>query len=210
MSVFRVFCILPQDVKDAKDGPAVLLMQIDDDVENSRRFVSRVFQNPPAAYLQAYDTTTTSAGQVAVNFTAQDRFVGAGGADASVPTDQYVWTIAFVPYSTSNVEEGALVNAAGTVCVFYNTTDEAQTHFFNGTQESTVTVVELHDVLNTSFKGGAYKLYKQDGGIYIADGTNTVGFEGVSYAPGRRSAGGMNVGCERCRSGGGYVGRVAL
>ncbi|KAJ7703653.1 hypothetical protein B0H17DRAFT_1127267 [Mycena rosella] len=117
-------------------APQVRPDQIDDGVDNSRRFVSCVFRNPPAAYLQAYDTATTSTGQAAVNFTTQDPFAGAGGADASVPTDQYVWTIAFVPYSASNVKNGALVNAAGT-----------------------------------------------GGGIYTADGANTVGSEGVSYAP---------------------------
>ncbi|KAJ6511710.1 hypothetical protein DFH09DRAFT_1374384 [Mycena vulgaris] len=157
--------------------------QIDDGAADGLRFVSRVFQDPPAAYLLGYDIKTTSTGQAALNFTTQDRYHGAG-QDLSVPTDQYVWTVAFVPYLASNVDEGALINAAGAVCVFYNATHEAHTHFFNATQEISVSVVEFHDALNTTFKSGAYKLYNQDGGVYTLDGNNTVGVEGVSYAPG--------------------------
>ncbi|KAJ7450188.1 hypothetical protein FB451DRAFT_1566686 [Mycena latifolia] len=155
--------------------------QIDDGAADGRRFVSRVFQDPPEAYLLGYDTATTSTGQAALNFTTQDRYAGAG-EDLTVPTDQYVWTLAFVPYNAGNTAEGALINAAGAVCVFYNATHEVHTHFFNGTQATEVSVVAFHDALNTTFKSGAYKLYNENGGLYGE--SPTVGVSGVSYAPG--------------------------
>ncbi|KAF7333322.1 hypothetical protein MVEN_02347200 [Mycena venus] len=152
--------------------------QIDDGVSDSTRYVSRVFQDPPAAYLLAYDSELSSSASAALNFTAQDRFAGLS-EDSSVLNDQYGWTLAYVPFSASNADPGALINAAGSVCTFFNATHEARTHYFNGTQETHVSVVEFHAPLNTTYKV-RFGLYT-DGG----DLTGTiVGVEGVSYAPG--------------------------
>ncbi|KAJ6578168.1 hypothetical protein B0H19DRAFT_1371122 [Mycena capillaripes] len=166
-------------------APAILCTdlesdQIDDGAADGRRAVSRVFQDPPAAYLIGYDTLSTGQ-KTALNFTTLDRFQGFdGGADPDVTTDQYVWTLAFVPFLASNENDGALINAAGSVCVFYQATHEAQTHFFNGTQETTVSVLEYQEALNTTFKSNPYLLYSENGDPNGA----ALGVPGVSYAPG--------------------------
>ncbi|KAJ7703989.1 hypothetical protein B0H17DRAFT_1040310 [Mycena rosella] len=114
------------------------------------RWVPRVFEEPPSAYLTGYDAPSTSTGyQTAVlNFTVQN--------DATNISDQYGWTLAYVPFLPSNVlEEGVLINAAGSVCTFYNATHTASTHYFNGTQESRVSVSEFHNPLNTTYRAGS-------------------------------------------------------
>ncbi|KAJ6504555.1 hypothetical protein DFH09DRAFT_1439748 [Mycena vulgaris] len=93
--------------------------------------------------------------RAALNFTTQDRYHGAG-QDLSVPTDQCVLTVGFVPY----VNEGALINAAGAMCVFHNATHEAHTHSFNGTQEISVSVAEIHDALSTTFKNDSFNKHE--------------------------------------------------
>ncbi|KAJ7099801.1 hypothetical protein C8R44DRAFT_888488 [Mycena epipterygia] len=40
----------------------------------------------------------------------------------------------------------------GSVCTFYNATHVVSTHYFNGTQESHVSVVDFHDPLNTTYR----------------------------------------------------------
>ncbi|KAJ7142616.1 hypothetical protein C8R44DRAFT_865937 [Mycena epipterygia] len=83
--------------------------QIDDQVLDSSRYVSRVFQNPPAAQLMAYDAN--SSWSAALNSTAQDRFAGSE-LDASIPNDKYGWTLANVPFLASNANpEGGDVAA---------------------------------------------------------------------------------------------------
>ncbi|KAJ7443116.1 hypothetical protein FB451DRAFT_1437753 [Mycena latifolia] len=153
--------------------------QIDDQVADSSRFVSRVFQNPPAAELFGYDGTISSSGSAALNFTAEDRFADLS-EDSTVPNDQYVWILAYVPFVASNANPGALINAAGSRCTFYNATHEARTHYFNGTQETRVSVVEFHEPLNTTYKSQGLDLYFQGGDR----STTAVGVEGVSFAPG--------------------------
>ncbi|KAF8142725.1 hypothetical protein K438DRAFT_2111765 [Mycena galopus ATCC 62051] len=139
--------------------------QIDDGEPDSDRAVSRVFQDPPAAYLFGYDSVRSQLQKTALNFSTVDRFhdLTFGDADPNVMTDQYVWTLAFVPFLAANENEGTLINATGSVCVFYNATHQAQTHFFNDTQETTVSVVEYQEALNTTFKGASYALYSENG-----------------------------------------------
>ncbi|KAJ7899259.1 hypothetical protein B0H14DRAFT_2674205 [Mycena olivaceomarginata] len=111
--------------------------QISDGILDSERFVSRVFDDPPSAYLLGYDES-------ALNFTVQNA--------ATLTSSLYNLTLAYVPYSASNGDKGALINAAGSTCTFYNATHLASTHYFNGTQESRVSVVEFHDPLNTIYR----------------------------------------------------------
>ncbi|KAF7366796.1 hypothetical protein MSAN_00937900 [Mycena sanguinolenta] len=121
--------------------------QIADGVQPTYRFVNRTFQDPPAAYLLAYDATSTGAGYQSspLNFSVQNEYLTDG-------TDQYTWTLAYVPYLAANEADGAIINATGAACVFYNATHTASTHYFNGTQESSVTVGEFHEPLNTTYK----------------------------------------------------------
>ncbi|KAF8194850.1 hypothetical protein K438DRAFT_809531 [Mycena galopus ATCC 62051] len=104
-----------------------------------------VFQDPPAAYLLAYDSTLSSSLSAALNFTAQDQYAGLP-ENLAVTNDQYGWTLAYVPFAASNANSGVLINAAGSICTFYNATHEVRTHFFNGTQETQVSVVEFGDL----------------------------------------------------------------
>ncbi|KAJ7938454.1 hypothetical protein B0H13DRAFT_2648826 [Mycena leptocephala] len=88
--------------------------------------------DPPAAYLMYYDADPKS------------------GLLTGEP--EFVWTVAYFPFAASNMEDGAVINAAGSRCTFYNATYEAQTHFVNGTQERSVSVVEFHEALNTTMR----------------------------------------------------------
>src|ERR1700761_7757074 len=88
--------------------------QIDDGSPDSPRFVSRVFQDPPAAYLLAYDSRQGESVTAALNFTSS---MGDNGA-----SPLYVWTLAYVPFLASNANAGALINAAGSACTLYNAT----------------------------------------------------------------------------------------
>ncbi|KAJ7456100.1 hypothetical protein FB451DRAFT_1407430 [Mycena latifolia] len=109
---------------------------------DAQRTVSRVFQSPPAAYLIDYDTIIAGALVTGlVNFTA------AGDNNALVSPgdpDTFTRTIAYLPFAASNEDDGALINAAGSTCTFYNATHAARTHFVNGTQTSSVSVTEFH------------------------------------------------------------------
>ncbi|KAJ7438161.1 hypothetical protein FB451DRAFT_1304183 [Mycena latifolia] len=108
----------------------------------------RTFQDPSAAYLMYYDADPTNGLLTGiVNFTAQ----GLRNAE-DLASDHFVWTVAYFPFSASNAEDGAVINAAGSICTFHNATHEAQTHFVNGTQQSTVSVVEFNEALNTSMR----------------------------------------------------------
>ncbi|KAF7363133.1 hypothetical protein MVEN_00665800 [Mycena venus] len=120
--------------------------QISDGILDSERFVSRVFDDPPSAYLLGYDGHALSVNEQesALNFTVQNA--------ATLTSSLYNLTLAYVPYSASNGDKGALINAAGSTCTFYNATHLASTHYFNGTQESRVSVVEFHDPLNTIYR----------------------------------------------------------
>ncbi|KAJ6464022.1 hypothetical protein C8R45DRAFT_1175287 [Mycena sanguinolenta] len=122
--------------------------QIADGVQAQYRFVNRTFQDPPAAYLLAYDASSVGAGYESspLNFTVQN--------DPSV-AEQYTWTLAYVPYLLANTADNALINASGAECVFYNATYTASTHYFNGTQESSVSVAEFHAPLNTTYREGS-------------------------------------------------------
>ncbi|KAJ6496889.1 hypothetical protein DFH09DRAFT_1447691, partial [Mycena vulgaris] len=97
---------------------------------------------PPPA-IRCTDLTPDDGAADGLRFVSRDRYHGAG-QDLS----------------------GALINAAGAMCVFHNATHEAHTHSFNGTQEISVSVVELHDALNTTFKNDSYKLYNKHGGLH--------------------------------------------
>ncbi|KAJ7131493.1 hypothetical protein C8R43DRAFT_956994 [Mycena crocata] len=146
-------------------APAILCTnlqpdQVDDGAPDGRRTVSRVFQDPPATYLLGYDTLTTSTGQAVLNFTTLDRYHN--GQDLTVPTEQYTWTLAFVPFQSANANTGALINAGGAV------------------PELSVSVVEYHDALNTSLKSFSRKLYNENGDPFGAE----LGVQGVRYAPG--------------------------
>ncbi|KAJ6578271.1 hypothetical protein B0H19DRAFT_577421 [Mycena capillaripes] len=151
--------------------------QIDDRVGNSTglRITPRTFQDPPAAYLAFYDTIPVSAIVPSiVNFTA------IGSASNLVSgTDEFTWTLAYLPFSASNSDDGTLINAAGSTCTFYNATHHAQTHFANGTQASSVSVVEFHAPLNTT--------QRHPGHVFNENGSNAlpvVGGVGVAFAPG--------------------------
>ncbi|KAF8196804.1 hypothetical protein K438DRAFT_1825574 [Mycena galopus ATCC 62051] len=154
--------------------------QIDDELTDDERDVSRVFQDPPSAYLWAYDGHLGD-GSAALNFTTQDRYAGAN-PDPSITNSDYGWTLAYVPYLASNGNDTALINAAGCLCTFYNATHEAKTHFYNGTQDIWVSVVDYLDPLNTTWKASnsAFNFYNQGG--YAAN--PSAGAEGVSFAPG--------------------------
>ncbi|KAJ7832927.1 hypothetical protein B0H13DRAFT_2111782 [Mycena leptocephala] len=150
--------------------------QIDDELglEPTHRYVPRVFQNPPSAYLQAYDGYLTS-GSAGLNFTAQDDWVPGS-------SDTYGLTLAYVPYVASNANDGALINAAGSLCTFYNATHQLYTHFVNSTQETRVSVIEFLNPLNTTYKAGeSFMNYFHENGS--PDGPD-AGVEGVSFAPG--------------------------
>ncbi|KAJ7875123.1 hypothetical protein B0H14DRAFT_3130829 [Mycena olivaceomarginata] len=117
--------------------------QIDDMVGDDRyRSTPRVFEDPPSAYLMGYDGLDYQ--RSSLNFTVQNY--------ASAASDHYNWTLAYLPYSASNGDLGVPINATGSQCTFYNATHIASTHFFNGTQESRVSVVEFHAPLNTTYK----------------------------------------------------------
>ncbi|KAJ7241684.1 hypothetical protein B0H12DRAFT_1221488 [Mycena haematopus] len=120
--------------------------QIADGVDATYRFVNRTFQNPPAAYLLAYDALSVGAGYQSspLNFTVQN--------EATNVTDQFTWTLAYVPYLAANTADNALINASGAACVFYNATHTAYAHYFNGTQETSVTVTAFHEPLNTTYR----------------------------------------------------------
>ncbi|KAJ6554177.1 hypothetical protein B0H19DRAFT_1262568 [Mycena capillaripes] len=120
--------------------------QISDGMLDSERFVSRVFEHPPSAYLLGYDglSLTVNEQMSLLNFTVQNA--------ATLTSTLYNWTLAYVPYLASNGNQGVLVNATGSACTFYNATHIASTHYFNGTQESHVAVVEFHDPLNTEYR----------------------------------------------------------
>ncbi|KAJ7122297.1 hypothetical protein C8R44DRAFT_981472 [Mycena epipterygia] len=143
---------------------------IDDGASDGLRTVSRVFQDPPAAYLLDYDTIIANALETyIVNFTDTE----------SAPDNQYQWTLAYLPFNAANNDNGTLINAAGSSCTFYNATHEAQTHFFNGTQESSVSVVEFHDPLDTSVTSDLH-VFNENGNASAP----LVGTPGVSFAPG--------------------------
>jgi hypothetical protein len=83
-----------------------------------------------------------------VNVTAQ----GVRNPTADQESPEFVWTVAYFPFAASNMEDGAVINAAGSRCTFFNATYGAQTHFVNGTQERSVSVVEFHEALNTTMR----------------------------------------------------------
>ncbi|KAJ7704020.1 hypothetical protein B0H17DRAFT_1193942 [Mycena rosella] len=122
--------------------------QIDDGVEPMYRAVQRVFQDPPSAYLLGYDALSVGSSYQSspLNFTVQN-------ATTNV-SDRYTWTMAYLPFLSSTVPAGSLINAAGSMCTFYNATHAASTHYFNGTQETRVSVVEFHNPLNTTYRQG--------------------------------------------------------
>ncbi|KAJ7618951.1 hypothetical protein B0H17DRAFT_1340876 [Mycena rosella] len=123
--------------------------QIDDGVSPTNRLVERAFQDPPSAYLLGYDAQITSSGYSSspLNFTVQNNLLKG--------SEQYTWTLAYLPFASSTVADGQLINAAGSVCTFYNATYAAATHYFNGTQETRVSVVEYHSPLNTTYSQGS-------------------------------------------------------
>ncbi|KAJ7702773.1 hypothetical protein B0H17DRAFT_1042976 [Mycena rosella] len=149
--------------------------QIDDGATDGLRVVPRVFQNPPGAYLRDYDTIVAGAIVNGVlNFTSEGY-----PSELTSVNNQYTWTFAYLPFDASNANDGALINAAGTTCTLYNATHAAQTHFANGTQTSSVSVVEFHDALNTS--------RRHPGHLFNENGDNDlplVGGVGVGFAPG--------------------------
>ncbi|KAJ6522581.1 hypothetical protein B0H19DRAFT_1345957 [Mycena capillaripes] len=120
--------------------------QISDGILDVERFVSRDFADPPSAYLLGYDglALTVHEQMSALNFTVQNA--------ATLTSSLYNLTLAYVPFLASNANKNALINAAGSACTFYNATHTASTHYFNGTQESHVTVKEFHDPLNTMYR----------------------------------------------------------
>ncbi|KAF8171185.1 hypothetical protein K438DRAFT_1982175 [Mycena galopus ATCC 62051] len=154
--------------------------QIDDGVNDAERYVSRVFQDPPSAYIIRYDSGAGD-GSAALNFTTQDRYAAAN-PDPSITNSDYGWTLAYVPYLASNANDTSLINAAGCLCTFYNATHVVKTHFYNGTQDIWVSVVDYLDPLNTTLKAsdGDYNFFN-DGGYEV---NPTTGVQGVSFAPG--------------------------
>ncbi|KAJ7448915.1 hypothetical protein FB451DRAFT_1411041 [Mycena latifolia] len=158
-------------------APAIRCSELAPDQINDggRSTVPRVFQDPPAAYLMGYDAEPAKAFTTGiVNFTAvNDPF------DFTSSTDQYIWTLAYFPFVASNADEGALINAAGSMCTWYNATHAAQTHFVNGTQESSVSVVEFHDALNTTLRRPGH-IFNEEANINLP----VVGGPGVGFAPG--------------------------
>ncbi|KAF8153604.1 hypothetical protein K438DRAFT_2078599 [Mycena galopus ATCC 62051] len=158
-------------------GPAVQCSdlapdQIDDESPDSSRFVSRVFQNPPAAYLMGYDSRQGESVSAALNFTSNTQ--GASGPPL------YVFTLAYLPFLASNANSGALINAAGSVCTFYNATYEARTHYVDGAQEIQVSVVMFHEPLNNTYRSSGLNLYAAGGN----QNASIMGVPGVSFAPG--------------------------
>ncbi|KAF8195824.1 hypothetical protein K438DRAFT_1760713 [Mycena galopus ATCC 62051] len=135
--------------------------QIDDELTDDQRDVSRVFQDPSSAYLWAYDGHLGD-GSAAFNFTAQDRYAGAD-PDPSITNSDY----------------GSLITVTGCLCTFYNATHEVKTHFYNGTQDIWVFYL---DPLNTTWKtsDGDFNFCNEGG--YEAN--PTAGVPGVSFAPG--------------------------
>ncbi|KAJ7765484.1 hypothetical protein DFH07DRAFT_810749 [Mycena maculata] len=160
-------------------APAILCRdlepdKIDDGLQDSARYVSRNFTSPPSAYLWEYDGEVGSS-DAALNFTAQD--------DASNTNTKYGWTLAYLPFVASNADEGTLINASGSLCTFYNATHEVKTHFYNGTQDIWVSVVDFLDPLDTSWKGtnkNTMDFYSEGGN----SSNPSAGVEGVSFAPG--------------------------
>ncbi|KAJ7029243.1 hypothetical protein C8F04DRAFT_1117058 [Mycena alexandri] len=151
-------------------------------VDIANRYANRTFQDPPSAYLTAYDGYQTDGG-AALNCTVQDQYAGDSSPVVGVTSDTYGLTLAYVPYAASNADDGAVINAAGATCIFYNATHQLTTHFFNSTQESTVSVVEFLAPLNTTYKAGQTLL----GGI-LSDGAGDGQSDGVndgqSFRPG--------------------------
>ncbi|KAF7364222.1 hypothetical protein MSAN_01081800 [Mycena sanguinolenta] len=154
--------------------------QIDDGLADSERDVSRVFQDPPSAYLFHYDGLVGD-GSAALNFTTQDRYASAN-PNPSITNSDYGWTLAYVPYLASNGNDTALINAAGCICKFYNATHEVKTHFYNSTQDIWVSVIDYLDPLNTTWKASNSDFNFFNEGGYTAN--PTAGVEGVSFAPG--------------------------
>ncbi|KAJ6454775.1 hypothetical protein C8R47DRAFT_1329057 [Mycena vitilis] len=151
--------------------------QIDDRAgpTGSGRIVPRTFQDPPAAWLAGYDLTLVGALSTGfVNFTA----VGSRSQPAAA-SSEFTWTLAYLPFASSNADAGALIKAAGTACTFYNATHNTQTHFANGTQESSVSVVKFLEPLDTKKR---YVPVFNEGGINNSN--PYVGTPGVNFAPG--------------------------
>ncbi|KAJ6502861.1 hypothetical protein C8R47DRAFT_1316820 [Mycena vitilis] len=151
--------------------------QIDDRAgpTGSGRIVPRTFQDPPAAWFAGYDLTLVGALSTGlVNFTA----VGSRSQPAAA-SSKFTWTLAYLPFAASNADAGALIKAAGTACTFYNATHNAQTHFANGTQESSVSVVKFLEPLDTKQR---YVHVFNEGGINNSN--PYVGTPGVNFAPG--------------------------
>ncbi|KAJ7778242.1 hypothetical protein B0H16DRAFT_1711769 [Mycena metata] len=145
-------------------------------VDIANRYANRTFQDPPSAYLTAYDGYQSDGG-ASLNCTLQDQYAGDGSPVAGVTTDTSGLTMAYVPFAASNADDGAVINAAGASCIFYNATHQLSTHFFNSTQESNVAVVEYLAPLNTTYKAGQTLL-----GRILSDGTSVN--EGQSFRPG--------------------------
>jgi hypothetical protein len=99
-------------------------------------------QYPPVAILSYYDTPvgTTSV----LNLTIQ--------ADPLAGNDQYKLILAYVPINrnTSFISK-TYIPAYGSICTFYNATYLAHVSYVNATQTNSVSVVEFHKPLNTTY-----------------------------------------------------------
>ncbi|KAJ7706616.1 hypothetical protein B0H16DRAFT_1746837 [Mycena metata] len=151
---------------------------IDDAAIDAQRIVSRTFQDPPAAYLRSYDTEPAGALVNGIlNFTALGDLTPF--AETNYTGSALIWTLVYVPFNAANSDGTTLINAAGTTCTFYNATHQAEAHFFNGTQESSVTVVEFLQPMDTTARNPIH-LFNENGNNSLP----VVGAPGVAYAPG--------------------------
>ncbi|KAF7300916.1 hypothetical protein MKEN_01318300 [Mycena kentingensis (nom. inval.)] len=143
---------------------------IDDGVNAMYRHVPRNFTDPPAAYLLAYDALSVGAGYRSspLNFTISNQPTLNGDF-------AYTWTLAWLPFRPENNEDsangsgGVLINATGSQCTMLNATYAATARYSNGTQTTTVEVLEYHQPLNTSYKQSfsAFNVYPSEADVGV-------------------------------------------
>lgn len=99
-------------------------------------------QNPPVAILSFYDSAGVSTS--VLNLTIQD--------DPLSGSDEYKLILAYVPFTINTTFDGkTYIPAYGSICTFYQATYEAHVSYSNSSQTNSVSVVEFHNPLNTTY-----------------------------------------------------------
>jgi hypothetical protein len=110
----------------------------------------------PLAYLFGYDGNGNAFSVLNVSISDNSKNLTPIGLDPSQAAalsgrDQYGITLAYMTSSSIGAIPSARV-PQGSICTLYNATHLAQVSYANGTQVSSVRVVEYHNPLNTTYK----------------------------------------------------------